>query len=88
MVLYLISHVVFISVYDESVCSNFIDSYAAVQLSQHHLQSLEEKPERISSDSLLDVSSLSLLNIMFPQSSVSNLFSFHLVHFRSHPLLY
>ena len=42
-----LSHFVFISVYDESVCSNFSDSYAAVQLSQHHLQSQGEKPERI-----------------------------------------
>ena len=42
-----LSHFVFISVYYESVCSKFIDSYAAVQLSQHHLQSQGEKPERI-----------------------------------------
>ena len=42
-----LSHFVFIFVYDETVCANFTDSYAAVQLSQHHLQSQKEKPERI-----------------------------------------
>ena len=35
-----LSHFEFISVYGERLCSNFIDLYVAVQLSQHHLKKL------------------------------------------------
>ena len=35
-----LSHFEFISVYGERLCSNFIDLYVAVQLSQHHLKKI------------------------------------------------